>query len=192
VAFCNVSQIVHQPAPSPALTLVSQDVQDPDNMKLVLISKNVELEDARRLADLKVQNDDVLGLCYKKDPEQVGGAPTYFWDARCTNTQTSCITLHCLGHEALIVNASISLYFFQRQPTVSGREFRVWSGQCTVYSTALARMDSKDMSYGMLHHAWHGVASRNSSKQITVLILPNVKVCMHNWRLSSYSGAKCD
>jgi hypothetical protein len=52
----------------------SRTVQDPDSMKLVLISKNLELEDARRLADLKVQNDDVLGLCYKKDPQQIGGA----------------------------------------------------------------------------------------------------------------------
>lgn len=42
-------------------------------MKLVLVSTGVELDDAKLLSDLKVQNDDVVGLCYKK--EAVEGMP---------------------------------------------------------------------------------------------------------------------
>ena len=45
---------------------MTQAVQLPDEMKLVLTSNQVELEDAKRLADLKVQNDDVIALCYRK------------------------------------------------------------------------------------------------------------------------------
>lgn len=41
-------------------------MQLPDEMKLVLMSNQVELEDAKRLADLKVQNDDIIALCYRK------------------------------------------------------------------------------------------------------------------------------
>lgn len=45
-------------------------VQDPEDMKLVLVSSHTELEDAKPLAESKVQNDDVLGLCFR----QAGGA----------------------------------------------------------------------------------------------------------------------
>ena len=36
-------------------------------MKLVHVLTGQELEDSRSLSDLKVQNDEVLGLCFKKD-----------------------------------------------------------------------------------------------------------------------------
>ena len=41
-------------------------VQDPEDMRLVLVSSHTELEDAKPLAELKVQNDDVLGLCFRQ------------------------------------------------------------------------------------------------------------------------------
>jgi hypothetical protein len=47
--------------------------QDPADMKLVKVSTGGDLDDARTLADLKIQNDDVLGLCFKT--EASGGAP---------------------------------------------------------------------------------------------------------------------
>jgi hypothetical protein len=42
-------------------------LQDPLDMKLVHVSTGQELDDSRSLADLKVQNDEVLGLCFKKE-----------------------------------------------------------------------------------------------------------------------------
>jgi hypothetical protein len=36
-------------------------------MKLIHVSTGQELEDSRSLSDLKVQNDDVFGLCFKKE-----------------------------------------------------------------------------------------------------------------------------
>lgn len=42
-------------------------LQDPLDMKLVHVPTGQELEDSRTLSDLKVQNDEVLGLCFKKD-----------------------------------------------------------------------------------------------------------------------------
>ena len=47
-------------------------MQDPEDMKLVLISTGVELEDAKLISDLKVQNDDVVGLCYRKEGTEGG------------------------------------------------------------------------------------------------------------------------
>lgn len=44
-------------------------------MKLIKVATGEELDDARTLAEHKVQNDDVLGLCFKKeDPSRAGGA----------------------------------------------------------------------------------------------------------------------
>jgi hypothetical protein len=61
----NTSKLAHWP--------LRYAFQDPEDMKLVLVSTGVELDDAKLLSDLKVQNDDVVGLCYKK--EAVEGMP---------------------------------------------------------------------------------------------------------------------
>lgn len=47
--------------------LIVVRLQDPLDMKLVHVLTGQELEDSRSLSDLKVQNDEVLGLCFKKD-----------------------------------------------------------------------------------------------------------------------------
>lgn len=39
--------------------------QDPEDMKLILVKNGVELDDAKLLSDLHVQNDDEIGLCFK-------------------------------------------------------------------------------------------------------------------------------
>ena len=52
------------PAQLPILIVL---LQDPLDMKLVHVPTGQELEDSRTLSDLKVQNDEVLGLCFKKE-----------------------------------------------------------------------------------------------------------------------------
>jgi hypothetical protein len=46
---------------------VGKRLQDPLDMKLIHVSSGHELEDAKTLLDHKVQNDDIIGLCYKKE-----------------------------------------------------------------------------------------------------------------------------
>lgn len=36
-------------------------------MKLVQVSNSLELEDAKLISELKIQNDEVVGLCYRKE-----------------------------------------------------------------------------------------------------------------------------
>ena len=36
-------------------------------MKLVRLSNGLDMDDAKHLSDLKIENDEVVALCYKKD-----------------------------------------------------------------------------------------------------------------------------
>lgn len=42
-------------------------------MKLILVKNGIELDDAKLLSDLQVQNDDEVGLCFKR--EDAAGPP---------------------------------------------------------------------------------------------------------------------
>jgi hypothetical protein len=67
-------------------------------MKLVVKSTGAELEDAKTLSDLKVQNDDVIGLCYRKAAGD--GAPMRLLVPVQLPQMCLCALLHMCGQPA--------------------------------------------------------------------------------------------
>lgn len=70
-------------------------VQDIADMKLVHMSSKLDMDDADTLSGLKVENDDVLCLCYRNTPAD--GMPL----AACAHIWCKCARMQVCAHACM-------------------------------------------------------------------------------------------